>query len=106
MASDGTVTFSQPQLQLDTSLFWQQVGPEEKNIYTGTQKIFVTLGRGIPARHRHPVRGGDGGGPLRRGVQRHGGPAARLHQRGVGLTSQPDGLSQYCTLLARTIHTI
>ena len=30
MASDGTVTFSQPQLQLDTSLFWQQVGPEEK----------------------------------------------------------------------------
>ena len=93
MASDGTVTFSQPQLQLDTSLFWQQVGPGEKNIYTGTQKIFVTLlGRGIPARHRHPVRGGDGGGPLRRGVQRHGGPAGRLHQRGVGLTSQPDGL--------------
>ena len=49
MARDGSVTFSQPQLQLDTSLFWQQVGPQEKNIYTGTPKIFVTLGRGIPA---------------------------------------------------------
>ena len=45
MASDGTVTFSQPQLQLDTSLFWQQVRPGEKYLHWNPKNICNTRTR-------------------------------------------------------------